>query len=351
MHSDSLVSLLIPTYNSALTVRDAIRSCREQTFRNIEILVYDEASQDDTRAIIAEEAEQDPRIRFFSSDINSGPVRAWRRLLYEAKGEYFTWVWADDLILPEYVEKLAAVLEENPTHLITGCNAYSELLPETAKQSNSALVTGIASRHPLHEFPSVTVKGDEFALGVLAAVFPVSQVCFLYRTDAARQAFDRYINFENPYGFDFSRRAYGNEISLNSELALRAGEIALTSEPLSVCRASPDSMTVTAQKSHRWEYWLAYVWAIRCAWEHCRDMSPRMNILLRVIDDRVCFCDFFYSITKKRLPKEVNLVKIIRAVVFLRFDDRRLNKKVGPGRIQIWLKKQYARHSARQELT
>lgn len=347
MQSGPLVSLLIPTFNSVLTVRDAIRSCREQTFGNIEILVYDEASKDGTREIIEQEAEQDPRIRVFSSDTNSGPVKAWRKLLHEAKGKYFTWVWADDLILPKYVETLVAVLEDNPSRLITGCNAFTELLPETVRKAGSRLVTGIDSRRFLHEFPSVAVKGDEFALGVLAAVFPVSQVCFLYRTDAARQAFDRYINFENPYGFDFSRRAYGNEISLNSELALRSGEIILTGEPLAVCRASPDSMTVTAQKSHRWEYWLAYVWAIRCAWRHCRDLSPRMDILLQVIDDRVCLCDFFYSITKKRLPKEANPVKMIRAVLFLWRDDRRLNKKIGPGEIQAWLEKQYARHSVR----
>jgi glycosyltransferase involved in cell wall biosynthesis len=335
-----LVSLLIPTFNSALTVRDAIRSCREQTFRNIEIIVYDEVSKDGTREIIAEEAQRDTRIRVFSSDTNSGPVRAWRKLLYEARGKYFTWVWADDLILPDYVEKLVPVLEENPTRLITGCNAFTELLPETVRKSGTGLVTGVQSRKHLHEFPSVKVRGDEFALGVLAAVFPVSQVCFLYRTDAARQAFDRYINFENPYGFDFSRRAYGNEISLNSELALRSGEIILSGEPLAVCRASPDSMTVNARRTHRWQYWLAYVWAIRCAWRHCRDLSPRMDALLRVIDDRVSLCDFFYSLSTKHFPREAGPIKMIRALIFLWRVDRRFNKDAGPSSIQDWLSRQ-----------
>lgn len=337
MTEQPLVSLLIPTYKSALTVREAIQSCCGQTFQNIEVLVYDEASQDGTREIIAEEVKKDSRIRFFSSETNSGPVMAWRKLLYEAKGKYFTWVWADDLILPDYVETLVEVLEKNPSHLITGCNAFSELLPETVQKPGSGLITGVQSRKLLHEFPSVKVKGDEFALGVLAAVFPVSQVCFLYRTDAARQAFDRYINFENPYGFDFSRRAYGNEISLNSELALRSKDIILTGKPLAVCRASPDSMTVTAQRSHRWEYWLAYVWAIRCAWQHCRDLSPRMEKLLGVVDARVSLCDFFFSIGKKRFPREASPLKMIRALWFLWREDRRFNKRVGPETLQNWL--------------
>jgi len=341
MSSSPLVSLLIPTFNSAATAGEAIQSCRDQTFKDLEIVVYDEASKDETRAIIAAAAKADPRVRFFCSETNSGPVRAWRKLLDEARGRYFTWVWADDLILPRFVERLVAVLEQNPSHLITGCNAFSELLPATApNQGNARIVTGEKTRGPLHDFQTMKLKGDEYALGVLAGVFPVSQVCLFYRIEAVREAFDHYINFENPYGFDFSRRAYGNEISLHSELALRSGEICLTGEPLSVCRASPESMTVNAHRTHRWEYWLAYVWAIRSAWRRCRSLSPRMDALLRVIDDRVSLCDFFYSLQKRRWPREFNLVKLLRAVWFLRWEDRRLNKKVSPATIQAFL----ARH-------
>ena len=85
MGNGPLVSLLIPTFNSALTVADAIDSCVQQTYQNLEILVYDEASKDDTREIIYAAAKKDPRIRVLTSDKNSGPVRAWRVLLHEAK--------------------------------------------------------------------------------------------------------------------------------------------------------------------------------------------------------------------------------------------------------------------------
>lgn len=116
MPSPPLVSLLIPTFNSALTAADAIASCRGQTFCDLEIVIYDEVSKDSTRDIIQAAARQDPRIRFFSSDTNSGPVRAWRKLLREARGKYATFVWADDLILPRYVEALVEVLRQNPSH-------------------------------------------------------------------------------------------------------------------------------------------------------------------------------------------------------------------------------------------
>jgi hypothetical protein len=54
---------------------------------------------------------------------------AWRKMLYEVRGRYCTWVWSDDLILPRFVEVLRGVLEKNPSHLLTGCNAYRYYYP------------------------------------------------------------------------------------------------------------------------------------------------------------------------------------------------------------------------------
>ncbi len=333
-----LVSLLIPTYNSALTVADAIASCTNQTFRDLEILVYDECSKDKTREIAYAAAANDPRIRVITSETNSGPVRAWRVLLHQAKGKYCTFVWSDDLILPRFVEVLLGSLEKNPSDLIAGCSAYSEWLAESAQtESEKQKVTGEASRAPLHEFPTARVKSDTYALGILAAVYPVSQICSLFKTDAAKDVFENYIQFENPYGFDFSRRAYGNDVSFLSELALRSGEVTEVGECLVACRASPESMTVNARRSHRWQYWLQYVWAIRHAWARCKDMSPRMDALIRVVDDRVSFCETFYSLQNKKMPRECNPVKMARALWFLKFHDRRMNPRVSPATIEQWL--------------
>ena len=335
-----LVSLLIPTFNSALTIREAINSCSDQTYPNLEILVYDEASKDKTREIIEKLARDDSRIRVITSEENSGPVRAWRKLLHEARGKYCTFVWSDDLILPRYVETLVQVLQENPSHLIAGCNAYSETIPETVPRSGpDQIKTGVESRFLLHEFPTVKVRGDEYALGILAAIFPVSQICSLFNTEAAREVFDHYIQFENPYGFDFSRRAYGNDVSFLSELGLRSGELFLIGEPLVACRASPDSMTVNAHRDHRWQYWLQYVWAIRQAWTRCRHLSPRMDVLIRVVDDRVSFCDTVYSLKNGKWPREFNPLKIFRTLWFLVWHDRRKNSKASPATLQAWLAK------------
>jgi glycosyltransferase involved in cell wall biosynthesis len=342
MPEKPLVSLLIPTYNSGLTVADALESCRSQTFKDVEIVVYDEVSKDNTREIIQAAARQDGRIRFFSSETNSGPVRAWRKLLHEARGKYGTFVWADDLILPGYVETLLGLLEKNPGQVIASCNAYSETLPATVAEANAKDVrTGEASRFLIHHFPTGKVKGDVYALGILAAVYPVSQICGLWNIETAREVFDHYIDFENPYGFNFSRHAYGNDVSFMSELGLRSGELLVSAEPLVACRASPSSMTVNAHRSHRWQYYLQYVWAIRSAWRGCRGLSPRMDALIRVVDDRVSFCDFIYSLKNKKRPREFNPVKIARAISFIYREDYRKNKKAGPASLEAYLARQY----------
>jgi glycosyltransferase involved in cell wall biosynthesis len=330
MPSAPLASLLIPTFNSALTVAEAIECCRLQTFRDIEIVIYDEVSKDNTREIIQAAGRQDARIRFFSSDTNSGPVRAWRKLLHEARGTYATFVWADDLILPRYAEALLESFQQNPSQSIAVCNAYSETIPATVPQTS-------LTSHLLHQFPSGRIKGDVHALGILAGVYPVSQICGLWNTAAAREVFDHYIEFENPYGFDFSRHAYGNDVSFMSELGLRSRELTVLGEPLVACRASPSSMTVHAQRSHRWQYWLQYVWAIRSAWRRCRALSPRMDALIGVVDDRVSLCDFVYSMKRKRIPREFNPVKIMRALWFARHEDYRFNKKAGPATLEAYL--------------
>lgn len=342
MASSPRVSLLIPTFNSGLTIADAIESCRAQTFQDFEIVIYDEASKDNTREIIEQAARAEPRLRFYSSETNSGPVRAWQRLLQEARGKYSSFVWADDLILPRHVETLLGMLERNPSQLIAACNAYSETLPATvAGMEGKNILTGEASRFLLHHFPSGRIKADVFALGILTAVYPVSPICAMYDTAKARDVIQHYIDFDNPYGFNFSRKAYGNDVAFMSELGLLSGEVEVCSEPLVACRASPSSMTVNAHRDHRWQYWLAYVWAIRASWERCRGLSPRMDAAIQVVDDRVRLCDFVYSLKKKSLPKQFNPWKILRAMWFVAREDFRINKKVGPASLEAYL----ARHS------
>jgi glycosyltransferase involved in cell wall biosynthesis len=334
------VSLLIPTHNNARTIAETIESCLNQTFRDLEIIIYDEESKDATRDIINGYAARDPRIRVMTSETNSGPLMAWRKLLYEARGKYMTWVWSDDLILPRFVEVLAGVLDKNPTHLLTGCNAYRYYYP--TDPNIPVPKANLEKPDPSWEllnaaYPTATIKGDAYALGIFSKIYPVTQMCNLYRIEAVKQVFDDQIHIENPFGFDYSRGAYGNDVQFLSEIGLRSGELVQVGDPLVVARSTPTSMTERLIKKDRWQYWLQYTWSFYQGWSRCRNLSPRMDTLINLALDRVNFCNIPYALKNRLMPKHANPFRAARALWFILRHDRHFKKDAGPASMEAYL--------------
>lgn len=340
MSGNPQVSLLIPTHNNARTIAETIESCTRQTFRDLEILIYDEESKDGTREIIGRFAAADPRIRVMTSETNSGPLMAWRKMLYEARGRYCTWVWSDDLIMPRYVEILHGVLEKNPSHLLAGCNAYRYYYPTdpNVPVPKANLDQPDPSWEMLNDlYPTARLKGDAYALGIFAKIYPVTQMCNLFRTDAVKQVFDSYINIENPYGFDYSRAAYGNDVGFLSELGLRSGELVQVGDPLVVARSTPTSLTERLIHTDRWRYLLQYTWSFYRGWSRCRALSPRMDKLIQLALDRVHFCNIPYALKHRVWPKHGNPFRAVRALWFLLRHDRHFKKDAGPDSMEAYL--------------
>jgi glycosyltransferase involved in cell wall biosynthesis len=103
-HERPLVSVIIPVYNGAAFIADAIQSAARQTYRNLEIIVVDDGSTDDTLAILDRHAAADSRIRILTQ-ANSGVAAARNRAIAEAHGEFIAPLDADDLWLPEKIAR------------------------------------------------------------------------------------------------------------------------------------------------------------------------------------------------------------------------------------------------------
>ena len=99
------VSVIMPVYNMADTLPDAIRSVREQTLRDIEIILVNDGSTDDSPVICARAAAEDPRIRVLSGP-NEGLSAALNRGLDAARGEWIGFCDADDRAHPELCQTL-----------------------------------------------------------------------------------------------------------------------------------------------------------------------------------------------------------------------------------------------------
>ena len=114
-----LVSILIPTYNRAKYLADAIDSALVQTYKNIEIIVHDDASTDDTQGLLKKYF--DPRLHIIRTKKNHGMLGGWNYIVNKAKGEYIKFLASDDLLEPTCVQELVAKAIKNPTAAIITC--------------------------------------------------------------------------------------------------------------------------------------------------------------------------------------------------------------------------------------
>ena len=103
-------SVIIPVYNRAQALGTAIASVRAQTCQDFEIVVVDDGSKDDPRAIA--QSFNDPRIRFFRQD-NQGGGAARNTALDKAQGRFIAPLDSDDIFLPEHLARMKALLEDS----------------------------------------------------------------------------------------------------------------------------------------------------------------------------------------------------------------------------------------------
>jgi hypothetical protein len=106
--SGPLVTVIIAAYNAASTINYAVTSILNQTYKNIEVLICDDGSQDNTRRLI-KSFSANPRVRIFETFANQGPYNIRNWLLSKANGEVITFHDSDDVALPN---RIAAQLKQ-----------------------------------------------------------------------------------------------------------------------------------------------------------------------------------------------------------------------------------------------
>ncbi|SES84667.1 Glycosyl transferase family 2 [Natronincola peptidivorans] len=108
-----LVSVVMPIYNNALFLQEAIESVLNLNYRNIEIIMVDDGSKDHSLDIAKKHAEMDSRIRLFKHEYNRGTVEALRTAIKHTKGNYIFFAAADDISLPPRIERCLEIFKSN----------------------------------------------------------------------------------------------------------------------------------------------------------------------------------------------------------------------------------------------
>lgn len=121
-HADGpRVSIVIPTYMRAASVARALDSIVEPDLQpsDLQIIVVDNASTDDTEAVVEERRGRFPHLEFRRWDSNVGPVENWRRGIELARAPWLKILWSDDTLMPGAIAQLLGYAERNDVDLVT----------------------------------------------------------------------------------------------------------------------------------------------------------------------------------------------------------------------------------------
>jgi glycosyltransferase involved in cell wall biosynthesis len=108
-----LVSILVSNYNYAQYIGATIQSALEQTYSNIELIICDDGSTDDSVSVIGEWERKDARLRFIPK-ANGGQGSGFNAAFTASRGEVIALLDSDDLFLPHKVERIVADFQANP---------------------------------------------------------------------------------------------------------------------------------------------------------------------------------------------------------------------------------------------
>jgi glycosyltransferase involved in cell wall biosynthesis len=108
------VSVGMPVYNGAQFVARAIESVLNQDLSDLELVICDNASTDETQSICMDYARRDPRVRYFRNEKNLGAMANFSRVFELSRGNYFRWLSADDYVGPGALALCKAVLDQRP---------------------------------------------------------------------------------------------------------------------------------------------------------------------------------------------------------------------------------------------
>lgn len=161
-----LVSIIMPSYNTADLIEETIQSILDQTYTNWELIIVDDCSTDNTREVV--EGIGDNRITFIEKETNSGAADSRNRALREAKGKWIAFLDSDDLWTEEKLEKQIEFMKKN--NYSFSYTSYEEI-DEKGNKTN-VHVTGprVVTKKKIYDYcwmGCLTVMYDREVIGLI----------------------------------------------------------------------------------------------------------------------------------------------------------------------------------------
>ena len=162
--TDPKVSIGIPVFNGAKTLAKTIEAAINQDYKNLEIIISDNCSTDETQSIAKEFQKKDSRIRYIRQEINHGMTANFSKVFERSTGEFFMWAAHDDQHEPTFISRCLPLLLNNPEAGLCVPKTQAYFRGEVTWVSSMNSFNGIDSRTRLYKetlkhFPAVGMYG------------------------------------------------------------------------------------------------------------------------------------------------------------------------------------------------
>lgn len=267
--NNTLVSILIPVYNRESIISDTIESALNQTYDNIEIIIVDNCSEDNTYQICREFQAKDSRVKVFKNQNNVGPVRNWIECLRKSNGEYVKFLWSDDWIDEDYIEKTIPYLSKSDIAFV-----YSA--------ADIVFDDNTINSYKLFERDTVFDVSTFEKLSLFGGDVPVSPGCAIFRKEDVIK--NLLIDIPNDDGLVFNRFGAGNDLLLFLLPLIDYTKIAFVSSTKSYFRAHKNSFSISNNLN------LYYDWArqfyIEMRGDSTLEKQFKTVLLIKMIRDK-----------------------------------------------------------------
>ena len=176
MHTPK-ISIGLPVYNGERFLAFALDSLLQQDYRDFELIISDNASQDRTEEICRRYAERDKRIRYLRAEVNQGATRNFRTVFEHANGQLFKWAYNDDVCLPGLLRKCVEVFEQAPLSVALVA-PRTEIIDANGERTTDLAVESLDTR---------SARPHQRLADVLRKVQWASAQCGLFRTEILRK--------------------------------------------------------------------------------------------------------------------------------------------------------------------
>ena len=226
------VSVIVPVYNAAHHLRPCVQSLLAQTYQNIEIILVNDGSSDESGVICDEFAERESRIRVIHQN-NAGIAAAQNAGLDASAGDYLTFCDDDDRVVPSYVERLVGLLESTGADM--SCCRWANVGESVAADALAEI-----SRRPAGDVATMTDPGRRYQTVFSRALRVLTRTELYYFSEANWGKCYRAELFQ---GLRFPTGRFAQDVAVAMDLYGRMSLVASCSDVLYLWVQHPQSVS------------------------------------------------------------------------------------------------------------